>query len=76
MYRMLMGRRLFTNLDDVRQNRGSRLELLRSMRHERDDVTTLDINFLQCLLCEEQERRLDAEGARGHSWFSVSDSSV
>lgn len=76
VYRMLMGRRLFTDLDDVRKRCDSKLESLRSITHGRDDVTNLDVNFLQCLLCEEQERRLDAEGARKHSWFSVSDSSV
>lgn len=74
MYRMLMGERLFTNLDDVRRNHGSKVESLESITHERRDAK-LDVNFLQCLLCEEQERRMNADEARQHSWFSAFDAS-
>ncbi|TPX16157.1 uncharacterized protein E0L32_004152 [Thyridium curvatum] len=75
VYRMLMGERLFTNLDDVRRNHGSKVESLKSITCKRGDVTKLDVNFLQCLLCEEQERRMNADEARQHSWFSAFDAS-
>ncbi|CAI0643428.1 unnamed protein product [Colletotrichum noveboracense] len=76
VYRMLMGRQLFTNLDDVRQNRGDRIGSLGSIVGGREGVTRQDINFLQCLLCEEQQRRLDAEAACKHSWFIISGNSA